>query len=226
MTLFFVGYILFEVPCNIILKRTSPRFWLPTLTIVWGIVTTLQGVVHNLTGFFVIRFFLGIAEGGLFPGVIFYLGFFYLRKERQLRVSFFFSAAALAGAFGGALAWGIAHMKGVAGLDGWKWIFILEGIFTVLCGVAGYWFISDYPETSTFLTEEEKNVLAKRLALDNDATPHEGFTWANVSIALKDPKVWLYCSAFHTMSLPLYTLSLFLVSEQSQHRRNSIANQT
>lgn len=214
MTLFFVGYIQFEVPCNIILKRTSPRFWLPVLTIIWGVVTTLQGVIHNLAGFFTIRFFLGIAEGGLFPGVIFYLGFFYLRKERQLRVSFFFSAAALAGAFGGVLAWAIAHMKGVAGLDGWKWIFILEGIITILCGVAACWFISDYPETSTFLSENEKAAVAKRLALDNDATPHEGFTWSNVVSALKDPKVWLYCAAYHTMSLPLYTLSLFLVSHQ------------
>ena len=212
LTLFFVGYILFEVPCNIVLKRTSPKFWLPTLTVIWGVVTTLQGIIHNLTGFFVIRFFLGIAEGGLFPGVIFYLGFFYLRGERQLRVSFFFSAAALAGAFGGVLAWAIAHMKGVAGLNGWQWIFILEGLLTVLIGVAAYFFISNYPESSTFLSEGEKTVLAKRLALDNDATPHEGFTWANVTLALKDPKVWLYCAAYHTMSLPLYTLSLFLVS--------------
>ena len=68
LTLFFVGYILFEVPCNIILKRTSPKLWLPTLTVVWGIVSTLQGIIHNLTGFFIVRFFLGIAEGGLFPG--------------------------------------------------------------------------------------------------------------------------------------------------------------
>jgi MFS family permease len=212
LTLFFVGYILFEVPCNIILKRTSPRFWLPTLTVVWGTVTTLQGITQSLAGFFVVRFFLGIAEGGLFPGVIFYLGFFYLRTERQYRVSLFFSAASLAGAFGGVLAYGISHMKGVGGLDGWRWIFILEGILTVLIGVAAYFFISNYPETSNFLSEDEKSVLAKRLDGDNDATPHEGFTWANVSRALKDPKVWMYCAAFHTMSLPLYTLSLFLVS--------------
>ena len=116
-------------------------------------------------------------------------------------------------------------MKGVAGLDGWRWIFILEGILTVLIGLTAYLFISNYPESSTFLSEDEKTVLAKRLALDNDATPHEGFTWANVALALKDPKVWLYCAAYHTMSLPLYTLSLFLVSVRCTSSRSRRADQ-
>ncbi|KAI9652285.1 MAG: hypothetical protein M1831_007071 [Alyxoria varia] len=73
LTLYFVGYVLFEIPCNIVLKRTTPKFWLPTLTIVWGVVATLIGIVQNLAGFFVVRFFLGVAESGLFPGVVFYL---------------------------------------------------------------------------------------------------------------------------------------------------------
>jgi MFS family permease len=171
LTLFFVGYILFEVPCNIILKRTSPKFWLPTLMLVWGVVTTLQGVIQSLAGFFVVRFFLGIAEGGLFPGVIFYLSMWYKRHERQYRVALFFSAASLAGAFGGVLAFGIAHMKGVAGLSGWRWIFILEGILTVVLAVAAYGFITNYPETTRFLSEDEKSVLVKRIESDNDATP-------------------------------------------------------
>lgn len=105
LTLYFIGYVLFELPCNIILKRTSPRLWLPTLTIVWGIVATLLGVVQNLAGFFVARFFLGVAESGLFPGVVYYFSMWYKRRERQFRISLFFSAAALAGSFGGILAY-------------------------------------------------------------------------------------------------------------------------
>lgn len=93
-----------QVPCNIILKRTTPRFWLPTLTILWGIVATLMGVVHNLSGFFAARFFLGVTESGLFPGVVYYFSMWYKRKERQYRISLFFGAAALAGSFGGILA--------------------------------------------------------------------------------------------------------------------------
>lgn len=94
-----------KIPCNIILKKTTPRFWLPTLTIVWGIVATFQGIIHNLSGYFAVRFFLGVAESGLFPGVVWYLSMWYRRSERQFRVALFFSAASLAGAFGGILAW-------------------------------------------------------------------------------------------------------------------------
>ncbi len=94
-----------QIPCNIILKRTTPRFWLPTLTILWGIVATLMGIVQNMAGFLTARFFLGVAESGLFPGVVYYFSMWYKRRERQFRISLFFSAAALAGSFGGILAY-------------------------------------------------------------------------------------------------------------------------
>ena len=125
LTLYFVGYVLFEVPCNVVLKMWTPRMWLPTLTLVWGIVSTLMGVTQNYAGFLAVRFFLGVSESGLFPGIVYYLSMWYKREERHYRVALFFSAAALAGAFGGILAWGIAHMRGVGGYSGWRWIFIL-----------------------------------------------------------------------------------------------------
>ncbi|USP81743.1 uncharacterized protein yc1106_09017 [Curvularia clavata] len=210
LTLYFVGYVLFEIPCNIILKRTTPRFWLPTLTVAWGIVATLIGVTQNLTGFFIVRFFLGVTESGLFPGVVYYLSMWYKRNERQYRISLFFSCASLAGAFGGILAWGIAHMNKVGGLAGWRWIFLLEGIATVVIGVAAYFFISNYPSTVSWLTPSERTFLQSRLSADSDATDDEAFSWSQVLLATKDIKVWLYAFGFHTLSLPLYTLSLFL----------------
>ncbi|KAI9728074.1 MAG: hypothetical protein M1834_007790 [Cirrosporium novae-zelandiae] len=210
LTLYFVGYVLFELPCNIALKLTTPKFWLPTLTLAWGVVSTLMGIIQSLTGFFVVRFFLGVTESGLFPGVVFYLSMWYKRNERSYRIALFFSAASLAGAFGGLLAWGIAHMKGVAGLNGWRWIFILEGIFTCLVSLCAYHFIANYPATAKFLTEDQRVFIHARLKDDSDATRDERFSWSNVGEALKDPKCWLYGLGFHTMSLPLYTLSLFL----------------
>jgi MFS family permease len=105
LTLFFVGYVLFEFPCNIILRRATPRIWLPTLSIIWGVVATLLGVVQNYSGFLSSRFFLGVAESGLFPGVVFYMSMWYKRNEQHYRIALFFSAASLAGAFGGILAW-------------------------------------------------------------------------------------------------------------------------
>ncbi|KAG9686416.1 MFS general substrate transporter, partial [Aureobasidium melanogenum] len=212
LTVFFIGYISLEVVWNLILKKIGPRVWLPAVTIVWGIVTTLQGILVNKVGFFVIRTFLGVAEGALFPGVVFYLSMWYKREERTYRVALFFSAASLAGAFGGILAYGIGFMKGIAGLNGWAWIFIIEGIATVLIGVAAYWFIVDWPSKSTFLAPDEKAFVTARLKADSDASNSEQFEWSEVWKAFKDPKVWLYCAHFHTLSLPLYTLSLFLPS--------------
>lgn len=101
-------------------------------------------------------------------------------------------------------------MNGVGNLGGWRWIFILEGLLTIVVSLAAYFFIHNYPATATFLSEEERARVYARLKASNDATRDEAFSWKNVSMALKDPKVWLYGLGFHTMSLPLYTLSLFL----------------
>ncbi|KAI0127258.1 major facilitator superfamily domain-containing protein [Xylariales sp. AK1849] len=210
LTLYFVGYVLFEVPCNIILKKTTPRIWLPTLTIAWGVVATLLGVVQNMPGFLAARFFLGVTESGLFPGVVYYFSMWYKRRERQYRISLFFSAASLAGAFGGILAYGIGRMSGVVWANGWRWIFLLEGILTVLVATSAFWFIHNYPKNSKFVTEDERQYIQQRLASDSDASREEHFSWGAVIEALKDPSCWLYGLAFHTMSLPLYTLSLFL----------------
>lgn len=125
LTLFFIGYILLDVLWNVILKRIGPRLWLPTMTLAFGIVATLQGVVVYSGGqtgvarFCVVRFVLGLMEGGLVPGVIFVFSMWYRRAERQYRIALFFAMASLAGAFGGILAYGIGFMRGVAGLKGW-----------------------------------------------------------------------------------------------------------
>jgi len=125
-------------------------------------------------------------------------------------MAIFFSAATLAGAFGGIFAFGIAKMNGVAGLSGWRWIFIIEGLLTVAVSLVAYFFVYNYPATASFLTPREKEFVIARLKEDSDASRNEKFTWAGVMQAFKDPKIWLYGLAFHTMSLPIYTLSLFL----------------
>jgi MFS family permease len=101
LTIYFVGYVLVEIPCNIILKITSPRFWLPTITLAWGVVCTLMGLTQSFTGFLVVRFFLGVTEAGFFPGAAFYLSMWYQRNEQHYRIALLVSAVTLAGAFGG-----------------------------------------------------------------------------------------------------------------------------
>ncbi|RJE20721.1 Mfs transporter [Aspergillus sclerotialis] len=230
LTLYFVGYVLFEIPCNIILKRTTPRIWLPTLSLAWGVVATLLGVVQNYDGYLSSRFFLGVAESGLFPGVVFYLSMWYKRNEQHYRIALFFSAASLAGAFGGILAWGIAHMRGVGGYNGWRWIFILEGLLTVVISLFAYLWVYNYPSTAEFLSEEEREFIYLRLKNDNDSTLDEKFSWSAVRDAFKDIKPTIikelgYSAAeAQLLSVPPYavafvlTIAVAVLSERTRRR--------
>lgn len=143
--LFYIFCGLFSVPSNLILKKIRPSIWFTTITLCFGLVTIIQGLVRNATGLLICRSFLGLTEGGLFPGVAIYLTSWYPRYETGLRTAIFFSAAPLAGAIGGFLARGINHMDQLGGLHGWSWIFIIEGLLAVLVGCFGYLLISDSP---------------------------------------------------------------------------------
>lgn len=120
LVIFFVPYILFEIPSNIILKKVKPRIWLSICMFAFGLVTLLQGFVQNLSGLIATRFFLGVFEAGMFPGCFYLLSCWYSRQEAQKRYSFFFSSTTLAGAFGGLLASAIGKMDGIAGYRGWR----------------------------------------------------------------------------------------------------------
>lgn len=122
LVIFFVPYILFEIPSNVILKKLKPRVWLSICMFGFGLVTMLQGFVHSYSGLLTTRFFLGLFESGMFPGSFYLIGMWYRRHEAQKRYSFFFSSTTLAGAFGGLLASAIGKMDGVRGYRGWRWI--------------------------------------------------------------------------------------------------------
>ncbi|KAJ7212094.1 major facilitator superfamily domain-containing protein [Mycena pura] len=199
LALYFVAYVLFEVPAN----RFDPQFWLPTLTLVWGVVSICQGLVKNQAGLFGIRFWL-------FPGVVYLFSVYYRRHERSWRVAIFFGGAALAGAFGGILAFAIGKMDGVGGKKGWQWIFILEGVITVVISLLAYFIVPTWSHRATFLTEEERARLLARLKTDSDAARKEKFEWFFVAQALKDHLVWAYALLFHGFAFVLYSLSLFL----------------
>lgn len=125
LTMFFIPYVVFEIPSNIILKRLKPHVWLSGCMFLFGLVTVCQGLVQNWSGLLATRFFLGLAETGMFPGAFYLIGMWYKRSEAQKRYSFFFGSATLAGAFSGLLASAIGKMNGMRGYDGWRWIFIL-----------------------------------------------------------------------------------------------------
>ncbi|KZT25394.1 MFS general substrate transporter [Neolentinus lepideus HHB14362 ss-1] len=209
LAVYFVAYVVFEIPANIILKRFDPQFWLPTLTLAWGISSIGQGLIHNQAGLYGIRFLLGATEAGLFPGVIYVFSVYYRRRERHWRVAVFFGGAALAGAFGGVLAYLIGLMDGVDGRRGWNWIFIIEGIITVVVSLAAYFIVPTWSHSAKFLNVSERERLLARLRDDSDAANREHFQWFYVRQAFTDHLVWAYAFLFHGFSFALYTLSQF-----------------
>lgn len=153
-----------------------------------------------------------MTEAGLFPGVVYVFSRFYKRSERTARVSFFFSAAAAAGAFGGVLAFGLTKMDGIGGKRGWSWLFIVEGLLTIVVSLAAYFIMPNYPHVSKWFNAREKQIIEKRLREDSDAVDVEGFRWSEVWRAMTSLQVYGYCFLFHGFSFGLYTLSLFLPS--------------
>ncbi|KIW11224.1 hypothetical protein PV08_10524 [Exophiala spinifera] len=192
-TIFFVPYIIFEVPSNVVLKKVRPSIWLAFLVIAWGVVMTCMGVVKNFRELVACRVLLGTFEAGFFPGAVFLVSCWYRRSELQQRVALFYTASALSGAFSGLLAYAIANMDGARGIAGWRWIFIIEGAVTVAIGIAVYFLIVDSPELASWLSEDEKAFITARLTLDGViSTTKEGdkFSWKLFFAAVLDPKVW------------------------------------
>jgi MFS family permease len=184
-TVFFFTYCAFEIPSNLLLKKLRPSVWLPSIMVAWGTVMTLMGLVTNYHGLLIARIFLGIAEAGLYPGVAYYLTCWYCSEDLGFRQSLFFSGASMAGAFSGLLAYAIAKMDGVGGKPGWAWIFILEGLLTVVVAIFAFFALYDFPDTASFLTLEERAWVVHRLK-------YQGSKASGKKIAESDHFEWKY----------------------------------
>jgi MFS family permease len=179
----------------------------------WGIVMTTMGLCTNASGLMAARFFLGLAEAGLFPGVNYYLSCWYKRSEFGIRAAIFFSAAAVAGSFGGLLAAAINQMAGIGGKGGWAWIFILEGLATFVIGIISFWMVHDFPDEATFLSEADRIRVIRRLKMDKQSSAeHEEFKMAYFWASVKDWKTWTGAMVYMGADGALYAFSLFLPS--------------
>ncbi|KAK9255027.1 major facilitator superfamily domain-containing protein [Lipomyces tetrasporus] len=201
LTVFFFSYALFDVPANMILKKLRPSIWLPSVMVATSIVMTLTGIVQSGGGLIAARFFLGLVEAGLFPGVTYCISCWYCRNE-----------AHMAGAFAGLLAYGLHYMDGVGGLEGWRWIMIIEGLLTFVVAVPSYFLVQDYPHTAKFLTAEERAFVEYRLRHDGEKA-HSADTKPRLSYLkdiLLDYRIYLHIVIFWGIACPLYSISLFL----------------
>ncbi|KAJ9602428.1 hypothetical protein H2200_012970 [Cladophialophora chaetospira] len=211
LTIFFISYSLFEPLTQILLKRFRPSIFLPVTMILWGICMTTMGLVHNFGGLMTARWFLGITEAGLFPGVNYYLSCWYKRSEFGIRAAIFFSAAALAGSFGGLLAAAIVNMDGVGGKPGWAWIFILEGLATVVVAFFSFWMVHDFPDEAKFLSDEDRRRVIRRLKEDKQSSAeHEEFKLEYFWAAVKDWKTLTGAIIYMGCDGALYAFSLFI----------------
>lgn len=176
--------------------------------VAWGLVMTLMCLVNTFEGLVVARIFLGLTEAGLFPGVTYYISLWYPKAERSLRIAIFFSAATVAGAFGGILAYAIEKMEGIGGLHGWQWIFCLEGIATIIAALTSFFFLYDYPDTASFLTDAERHYVIEMLKEDSNNLSTD-YQFRFVLQALRDYKSYVQVGIYIGLLIPVYAIALF-----------------
>ena len=188
---FYLGYCLFEVPSNVILEKVGARLWIARIMITWGLASGATAFVVGPNSFLVVRFLLGVAEAGLFPGIVLYFTYWFPDHHRARIMSGFALALPISVALGAPISTAVLGLSGFLGIAGWKWIYILEAAPTVLIGIAVLFYLTDSPTEAKWLTAEERNWLTSRLQAERSAV--EAVRTYSFTQALFDPKVLLLC---------------------------------
>ncbi|KAK7430521.1 hypothetical protein QQZ08_003040 [Neonectria magnoliae] len=214
LSIFFFGYLICEVPSNMILSRSRPSVFLPTIMLIWGALSALMAISKTYGALLGFRFVLGCIEAGFFPGVLYLLSCWYTRAELGKRFAIFYTAAVLSGAFGGLLAGAItSNLHDAHGIAGWRWLFIIEGVATVGVAICAYFILLDYPETSKRLNESERRLAKIRIV--NDGIDTSGQTqkrlghWDAFVAALADPRTYLFL-VLYMLDVGAGTISYFI----------------
>lgn len=218
--IFFVSYILFEIPSNIILTHVGAKIWIARIMVTWGIIAMGMSLVQTPLQLYIMRFLLGVAEAGFTPGIIYYLSCWYPRSDRARAMSMFYIGAALASLIGLPISGAILQMNDVLSIAGWRWLFLLEGAPAVLLGIAVYFYLDNKPEDAKWLKPQQRAWLTGILTQEARQTPtQQEHHW---QAAFKNRKVWLLSlmwllQAFGTIGIGLFLPLIIkgVVSEQS-----------
>lgn len=187
ISIFSYPYMFFEPPSTLLLKRFTPRVWMSRIMLTWGAISMCQAATTNYAGMLACRFFLGAAEAGYYPGVLYHLSFWYPAGNLPLRIAVFYSFGVFSGTASGFLAYAISFMDGMHGLSGWQWMFILEGIPAVCLGVVAWFWLPNWPETAAFLKPSEKDTLITDLPPTQPHGNAKTWDWSQVKGLFKDP---------------------------------------
>jgi MFS transporter, ACS family, tartrate transporter len=205
--IFFVSYTVLEVPSNVVLARIGARLWIARIMITWGLVSSGMMFVRGPASFSVMRFLLGAAEAGFFPGVIFYLTRWFPARERARTIAAFMTASLAAGIVGGPVSGALLSMNGVGGLAGWQWLFLLEGLPALVLGVVVLFYMTETPEDARWLSDAERATLVEALRRDgNERAPGP----ATVGAALASGRIWLLAIVYFTIPTALYAFGFWL----------------
>lgn len=204
--IFFIGYFFFEVPSNVFLKKFGARMWIARIMISWGVISACMIFVKGEWSFYAMRFLLGLAEAGFFPGVIFYLTLWYPSKLRASRTAWFVAAIAVSGVVGNPISgWIMDKLSGAMNLAGWQWLLLSEGIPSVIVGIWVIFYLESSIEEAKWLTAEDKALLTSNLiAEDKHKTEHK------LADAFKSGKVWVLCAIYFTLMIGLYGIAFWL----------------
>jgi sugar phosphate permease len=206
--IFFVGYVIFEIPSNLILHRVGPRRWLSRIMVTWGLVAAGMAFIQGPISFYVMRFILGFAEAGLFPGVVMYLTYWYSNKGRSTAIGLsVYWGLAISFILGGPLSELLLSMDGTADFQGWQWMFGVQGGLTIIVGVITWFYLTDRPSDATWLTAAERESVEAKVAEEDQTRLH-----VPVRRALSDRKVLYLGAIFFCINLSLYGLTFWLPS--------------
>ncbi|MGR8953325.1 MAG: MFS transporter, partial [Gammaproteobacteria bacterium] len=206
--IFFIGYTLFEIPSNLILEKIGAKIWLTRIMITWGLICSAMVFIETPQGFYLLRFLLGVAEAGSFPGMILYFSYWFPAPVRAKFGALLITATAASGVIGAPLAGLLLSLDGFLGLQGWQWLFLAEGVPSVVLGFMLYFWLTDSPAEAAWLTAEEKAWLETTLAAEPRAPSHAHA--ANLQQALRHPLVWLLSLLYFAIVINYYSISLWL----------------
>ncbi|MDR5879979.1 MFS transporter [Caballeronia sp. LZ032] len=206
--IFFWGYFLFEVPSNIALHKVGARLWIARVMLTWGIISACMAFMKGPTSFYIVRFLLGAAEAGFFPGIILYLSYWFPARHRAGVVAFFMAAAPISTALGSPLSAALLEMHGVMGLHGWQWMFILEAIPAVILGIFVFFYMTDRPEKAKWLKDDERAWLVGVMNDENARRSSSGAKHGIIS-GLANPRVLALSLIYFGTSAGLYTLGIW-----------------
>jgi ACS family tartrate transporter-like MFS transporter len=205
--IFFLGYFLFEVPSNLVLDKVGARIWIARVMITWGLISGAMAFVQGATSFYVLRFLLGAAEAGFFPGIILYLSYWFPARQRAAVTAVFMAAAPLSTVLGSPVSGALLEMHGILGLSGWQWMFIVEAVPALILGVVVLFYMTDRPEKATWLRDEERHWLVT--TMNAEAAKKAGTASHSVWRGLADLRVIALSLVYFGTSAGLYTLGIW-----------------